>query len=117
MVTKKRFVPDRGDVVRISFDPPTGRGRAGKRPAVVLSPRRYNEVVGSAIMCPITSKHKAYPLEVVLPSTSVVKGAVPTDHVRSLDLVGRKATYREALPKRTIREILATLNTVIGDQR
>lgn len=117
MVAKKRYVPDRGDVVWISFDPQSGHEQAGRRPAVVLSPRRYNEVVGLAIMCPITSKPKAYPFEVALPSTSAVKGAVLTDHVRSLDWVGRKATFIEAIPKRMVREVLAKLNTIIGDQR
>ena len=117
MVAKKRYVPDRGDVVWISFDPQSGHKQAGRRPAVVLSPRRYDEVVGRAIMCPITSKPKVYPFEVVLPSTSEVQGAVLTDHVRSLDWVGRKATFIEALPKRMVLEVLAKLNTIIGDRR
>jgi len=117
MVAKSPYVPERGDVVWISFDPQSGHEQAGRRPALVLSPRRYNEVVGLAIMCLITSKPKAYPFEVLLPLKSEVQGAILTDHVRSLDWVVRKATFIEALPKRLLREVLAKLQTLIGDQR
>jgi len=118
MVTaKKKYVPERGDVVWVSFDPQAGHEQAGRRPALVLSPRRYNEIVGLAIMCPITSKPKAYPFEVHLPKNGKLQGAVLSDHVRSLDWVKRKATFIEALPARSLKEVLAKLQTLIGDQR
>ncbi|MBS1561076.1 MAG: type II toxin-antitoxin system PemK/MazF family toxin [Bacteroidetes bacterium] len=73
--------------------------------------------VGLAIMCPITSKPKAYPFEVHLPKNGKLQGAVLSDHVRSLDWVKRKATFIEALPARSLKEVLAKLHTLIGDQR
>ena len=36
----------------------------GKRPAIVISPKGYNEKVGLGLFCPITSKIKNYPFEV-----------------------------------------------------
>lgn len=50
------YVPDRGDVVWLSFDPQSGREQAGRRPALVLSPRAYNQRTSLAILCPITSR-------------------------------------------------------------
>ncbi len=49
------YVPDRGDVIQVNFDPQAGHEQKGRRPALVLSPRAYNEKVGLAILCPITS--------------------------------------------------------------
>jgi mRNA interferase MazF len=79
------YVPDRGDLIWIRFDPQAGREQAGRRPAVVLSGREYNEKVGLALCCPVTSRAKGYPFEVQLPSGLVVEGVVLSDHVKSLD--------------------------------
>lgn len=54
MVSK--YVPDRGDLVWLQFNP-----QAGKRPALVISPKSYNGKVGLALLCPVTSKIKGYP--------------------------------------------------------
>lgn len=84
------FVPDRGDVVRISFDPQAGREQAGRRPAYVLSPRFYNERVGLAVVCPITRRVKGYPFEVQIPKGHPVVGVVLADQVKSLDWLARR---------------------------
>ena len=60
------YVPDRGDVVRISFTPQAGHEQAGWRPALVLSPKAYNARVGLALFCPVTGQVKGYPFEVEL---------------------------------------------------
>lgn len=39
----KAFVPEAGDFVWLTFDPQAGRELAGRRPALVLSPKAYNE--------------------------------------------------------------------------
>lgn len=59
----KRYVPGRGDVVWVSLTPQAGHEQAGRRPALVVSPRAYNGKVGLAILCPITTKAKGYPLQ------------------------------------------------------
>ncbi len=74
MVTLPPYVPRRGDVVWIAFDPQAGHEQAGRRPAVVLSPVAYNRKVGLALLCPITSQAKGYPFEVALPSGLPITG-------------------------------------------
>jgi hypothetical protein len=54
------YVPERGDAVWISLDPQAGNERAGRRPALVLSPSAYNRKVGLALFCPITDQAKGY---------------------------------------------------------
>ena len=55
--------PRRGDLIWLSFTPQTERERAGRRPALVLSPEAYNSKTGLALLCPVTSKVKGYPFE------------------------------------------------------
>lgn len=102
MVMKKSGVPDRGDIVIISCSPQSGHEQAGRRPAVVLSPRKYNEIIGLSIMCPITSKIKGYPFEVELPSGMKTHGAVLADQVKSFDWRARGATIIEKMPGETL---------------
>lgn len=62
-LVKARYIPERGDPVWTNFDPQAGREQAGKSPALVLSPKIYNEKTGLAVMVPITSHVKGYPFE------------------------------------------------------
>ena len=46
--------PDRGPLVWVDFTPQSGSEQARHRPAIVLSPRLYDERSKIAIVCPIT---------------------------------------------------------------
>src|SRR5215470_9571364 len=90
LVTRQgRFVPDRGDIVKTSFDPQSEHEQAGWRPALVISPAAYNRASSLALFCPITSRVKGYPFEIALPSGLAVSGVVLADQVRSLDWKAR----------------------------
>ena len=54
------FVPDRGEVIWIDFDPQAGREQARHRPALVLSPKAYNSKTSLCVVCPITSQTKVF---------------------------------------------------------
>ena len=99
------YVPDRGHVVWLDFDPQAGREQAGRRPALVLSPAAYNDRVGLALLCPITSRVKGYPFEVALPDGLGVAGVVLADQVRSLDWRRRRAAFAAAAPEATVEEV------------
>lgn len=107
------YVPDRGDVVWISFNPQAGHEQAGRRPGVVLSPKAYNRKVGLAILCPITSQSKGYPFEVALPEEVDVTGVILSDQVKSLDWQVRKAEFKAKLPEEVINEVLAKLRALL----
>jgi mRNA interferase MazF len=113
MVGGRRFVPDRGDAVWITFSPQSGHEQAGRRPAVVLSPAAYNKKVGLALLCPITSQVKGYPFEALLPAGLKVQGAVLSDHIRSLDWQARKAAFICKLPSAPVVEVLGKLTTLL----
>ncbi|PYQ63318.1 MAG: endoribonuclease MazF [Acidobacteria bacterium] len=109
----KRYVPDRGDVVWIVFNPQAGPEQAGRRPAVVVSPRSYNGKVGLGLFCPITSQAKGYPFEVELPPDASVKGVVLADQVKSLDWRARRAELAARLPDETWGEVIGKLATLL----
>jgi mRNA interferase MazF len=113
MVRPDPYLPQRGDVVWVSLNPQAGHEQAGRRPAVVLSPRAYNEKVGLAIFCPITRQVKGYPFEVLIPTGLPVSGAALSDQVKNLDWRVRKAEFICSLPAETMAELLGKLQTLL----
>lgn len=90
---KTNYVPDRGDIVWLDFNPQSGHEQSGKRPAIVISPKGYNSKVGLALFQPITSKQKGYPFEVQLPSNLSISGVILSDQIKRLDWKVRKIKY------------------------
>lgn len=111
----RRYVPQRGDIVWLSFTPQVGREQAGRRPALVLSPAAYNGKVGLALFCPITSKVKGYPFEVTIPPGMAVGGVVLSDQVKSLDWRGRRAEFAGRLPDAELSEVLAKVGALLTE--
>lgn len=107
------FIPERGDAIWLQFNPQAGHEQAGRRPALVLSPGAYNEKVGLIICCPITNKIKGYPYEVQLPDDIDVSGVVLSDQVKSLDWKARNATFIAKVPDKTLKDVMAKLNTLL----
>ena len=108
----RAYVPERGDLVWLTFDPQAGHEQAGKRPALVISPTAYNEKVGLAIFCPITSKVKGYPFEVVVKGKKI-SGAVLSDQIKSLDWQAREARFAEKLSAQSLADVLAKVRVLI----
>jgi len=100
--------------VWVTLTPQAGHEQAGRRPAVVVSPAAYNERVGLAILCPITSQVKGYPFEVLLPARIAVSGAVLSDQVKSLDWRIRRAEFICRLPRSVLAEVLQKLGTLLS---
>ena len=114
MVNPQSYIPQSGDVVRITLNPQAGHEQAGRRPALVLSPRSYNGKTGLAILCPITSQIKGYPFEVLLPTGLPIAGAVLSDQVKSLDWRARNAELICTLPDEIVSEIFQKLGTLLS---
>jgi mRNA interferase MazF len=107
------YVPERGEVVWLEFDPRAGHEQAGRRPALVISPRAYNARVGLALFCPITSQVKGYPFEVALPPGIEVQGVILSDQIKSLDWRARRASRACALPDDVLHEVVARIAPLI----
>ncbi len=106
------YVPEAGDIVWIQFDPQAGHEQAGHRPALVLSPATYNGQRGMMIACPMTSRIKGYPFEVVVSQDP--PSVVLADQIKNLDWRARKAQFKSAAPPAVLAQVKATLNVLIG---
>jgi len=107
------YVPDRGDIVWLQFNPHAGHEQAGRRPAFVVSPRAYNRKVGLALFCPITSRVKGYPFEVLLPQEGKTRGVVLSDQLKSLDWRARKAVLIDRAPEQVVGEVTAKILALV----
>jgi mRNA interferase MazF len=109
-----RYVPERGDLIWLSFDPQAGHEQAGRRPAVVLSPGSYNGKTHLAVCCPITSSTKGYPFEVPVPAGLPIRGVILSDQLKSLDWRVRQAEFIVALPSEVLREVLRKASVLVA---
>lgn len=114
MVKRRPYIPDRGDIVWLTLHPQAGHEQSGRRPAVVISPKKYNRKVGLALFCPITTQIKGYPFEVLLPEGLPISGAILSDQVKSLDWNARRAEYSCTAPESVTMEVLGKLETLIS---
>lgn len=108
------YVPRRGDIVWLTFQPQAGHEQGGRRrPALVVSPEAYNCKVGLALLCPVTKQVKGYPFEVALPSGVDVEGVFLVDQIKSLDWQARKAEFSVSVPSAIMTEVVGKLRTLI----
>jgi mRNA interferase MazF len=111
-MVKKHYIPDRGDIVRLNFDPQTGHEQKGKRPAIVISPKEYNEKTGLGLFCPITSKIKDYPFEVKI-ETYKINGVVLSDQIKSFDWKTIEVQFITKDSPEKIEEVISKLSVLI----
>lgn len=107
-----KYIPERGDVVQFNFDPVAGHEQGGFRPALVLSPKKYNAKTRRALVCPITSKIHNYSFEVAF-EISKVRGVVYPDQIRAIDWQARRVRYMGKAPHETLEDVCHKLEVLI----
>ena len=93
--------------------PQAGHEQARRRPAVVISPSAYNEKVGLALFCPVTSKIKGYPFEVDLPDASSVRGVILADQIKSLDWRARHAEFAGRATRQVVDKVVEKIRAIL----
>ncbi len=111
-MAKIKYVPSRGDVVWIDCNPTKGHEQRGRRPALVISPEKYNMLTKQAIFCPITSKVKKYAFEVFFEGEKI-NGAILADQVRTMDFTKRNIEFIEKASPLIMDDVEAKLLTLI----
>ena len=110
------YIPRRGDLIRLDFDPSAGHEQQGTRPALVLSPEAFNRL-GLVLACPVTrggafARGKAW--TVPLPDVGLATdGVVLCNQVRTVDWKARHAQFIEAVSPELIGDVLARVATLI----
>ena len=107
------YIPNRGDIVYLDFNPTKGHEQRGYRPALIISPAAYSEKSSLALFCPITSQQKGYPFEVLLPEDLQTHGVILVDQIRFLDLRVRQIKFVETVSLEVITEVQAKIAPLI----
>jgi len=108
------YCPEQDEIVWLDFDPQAGREQAGRRPALVLSPRRYNAISRLCVVCPITTKDKGWKLASAVPSSCSTTGFVLTDQLKSMSWEQRKAAFIEAAPPALVADVRAKVKALLN---
>ena len=109
------YAPAAGDLIWTDFDPRTGRGQGGRRPAVVVSPAALFLASRFLIVCPITSRVCPFASSVVLPAGLPIGGEILTSHVRNIDTLARPILYAgAAVPAAVLADVRAKLGVLVG---
>ena len=112
---KAKYIPERGDIVWIDFNPTRGHEQAHKRPALVLSLKLYNEKRGLILACPVTSKTKNYPFEVEV-KAGKVRGVILADQIRTLDWQVRRVAFIERVDSVALARVRETIIRLLTEE-
>jgi len=107
------YVPAKGDVVVVTFNPQSGHEQKGRRPALVISNDLFQQTTGLVVVCPITNTSRDVPFHVPLPEGSSVTGFVMVEQVKSIDFRSRRIRFVEKIPAATLNEVLSILDACL----
>lgn len=114
-MVEEQFVPKKGDVIKLCFDPQSGHEQMGWRPGLVISLYTFNKATGFAVVCPISNSDRGYPFHLILPENVKTSGVVMIEQVKSLDYITRKAKYKAEVPKEFLNEVMAIHEAIFQD--
>lgn len=107
------MIADRGDLVWINFNPQAGHEQEGRRSAIVLSPKAFNETTGFVSVCPITRTVREWGFEVRLPEDVPFQGVILTDQIKNLDWRARQLDVVGKVPNEIVEECLDKIHTFL----
>ncbi len=107
------YIPERGDLIALTFDPQSGHEQKGRRPALVISHYLFNKNTGLAIVCPVTTTERGFPFHVALAECPKVTGFVMVEQVKSIDFRARNAKRIVKAPGPVLEEVLSILEACI----
>ncbi|GJL53346.1 MAG: mRNA-degrading endonuclease [Nitrospirales bacterium] len=100
-------------MVIVNFDPQSRHEQKGRRPAMVVSLRLFNQHTGLTMVCPITNTNRHHPFHIRLPDHSSVNGFIMVEQIKSIDFTSRKIKFVEKAPQAILHEVLAILDACL----
>jgi mRNA interferase MazF len=108
------YCPDAGDIIWLDFLQPVSNEQAGRRPALVLSPRAFNRLTGRCIACAITRRDRDWSFQVSIPHGHAIGGVVQADQLRSLSWEQRGSKFIFVAPKGILEEVQARIKPLLS---
>jgi len=107
------YIPKKGDLVILTFDPQAGHEQKGRRPALVVSNYEFNKGVGFALVCPITNTNRNFPFHVKVGGKQI-SGYILTEQVKSIDYEARKVKFVERLKKEKLDTVMGIIEAILS---
>jgi len=107
-----KYIPEQGDIVALTFDPQSGHEQKGRRPAVIVSNKVFNQHVGLAFACPITNTKRGFPFHIEVDSDQLT-GYIMVEQVKSIDYKARKIKFIEKANQETMDKILGITESIL----
>jgi mRNA interferase MazF len=101
---------NQGWILWLDFDPQIGHEQNGRRPALVVSNKTFNNFSNLAIVCPITNTNKNYPFHIKLDKRTKTTGVILCDQARTLDIKARHYEFIETVPEDILFEVVDIIN-------
>ena len=107
-----KYIPEQGDIVALNFDPQSGHEQKGRRPAIIISNKTFNQHLGLAFSCPITNTKRDFPFHVKVESNNIT-GYIMSEQMKSIDYNSRNIKFIEKANQKTINQILGIIDSII----
>lgn len=108
----KNYIPQKGDLVFLNFDPQSGHEQKGRKPALVVSNSSFNKILGLTIVCPITNTNMDFPFHVKLNSKNLT-GFIMTEQIKSINYNAKKVKFVEKIDEDTLNKVLGITESII----
>jgi len=108
----EKYIPQKGDLVLLNFDPQAGHEQKGRRPALIVSNSSFNKKLKLTIVCPITNTDRDFPFHVKLHAKNLT-GYIMTEQIKSIDYNARKIKFVEKVDKQTLNKVLGITKSII----
>ena len=111
------YIPNRGDIVHLQFDPSSGHEMKGPHFGLVVSSKEFNGK-GLAMICPISqgaaTSARTYGTVVTLMGAGTdTQGAVHCHQLKSLDWRVRKVKLKERAPAFVVEDVMARIEAIL----
>lgn len=111
------YVPDRGHIIHLQFDPATGKEMKGPHYALVISAKAFN-ARGLAMVCPISqgtaADARTHGTLVSLMGTGTdTQGMVHCHQLKAIDWRTRRAQYKESVDVGVTGEVEGRLEAIL----
>ena len=109
-----KYIPEQGDIVALNFDPQSGHEQKGRRPALIISNKIFNQHLGLAFACPITNTKRDFPFHVVVKSENIT-GYIMAEQMKSIDYKSRSIKFIEKANTQIVNDILSIIDSILDD--
>jgi mRNA interferase MazF len=107
-----KYIPEQGDIVVLNFDPQSGHEQKGRRPAIIISNKTFNQYLGLAFACPITNTKRDFPFHIEVQSQNIT-GYIMSEQMKSIDYNARNIKFVEKVNQKIISQILEIIDSII----